>query len=610
MAGPIAALLVIVLGFIYLIYPVFNVISISDLAIFHTFSYVANNVIFNKPGSFSINPEIAKAIPVESMPLLYPPGIYIITKLFTAIKDTQVAMNILILILQLISIWLSYILFRRISSVLVSFSLSLFLTAYIGCITVVVDSYIQPLLVLLLVLLIYEWKGMGRTIVFSLIALIVGAIWIIRQNVGLFIASMVFTWIFISNITPNDGGRPKGRLVLKLFTVLYLLCGLIALSVIRSLDGKIWYMSGYFIFFTSLTCYVLMNKSVGLRTRQMAREALFFMGPLLFLLTIWICWFGNTVGVKNYLYAQYIMPFHFINVFERSIFTHFDQSIAAFTDALRSYSPQRMYGGFQFLIRWGVLFFIPMVCNIAFAGYAAFKILTRKGISVDDLKIISLPMVGILACYPIESFWILSTKLIIVFLVIAYFLNKLYAKNRAIANAICAICVISSLITISVTFIGWVKREKSYRPVSEEIDIKLPASSAAELARAVNLIKGTIKNDRFYILDSYTDLEMYYGLIDYKYANFYIYVRRDCMNTSSEADLINALTKCQYVLINEEDYTEYQSHRDEYTKKPRSIGESVMKHVTGNYDIYEKYIRPKEVKDIWLSNFYLLKKKS
>ena len=60
---------------IYLWHQTFYTPSASTLFNFSTFSYVANEVLFNDPSFFVINPEISQVVPVESMPLLYPPGI-------------------------------------------------------------------------------------------------------------------------------------------------------------------------------------------------------------------------------------------------------------------------------------------------------------------------------------------------------------------------------------------------------------------------------------------------------------------------------------------------------------------------------------------------------
>src|SRR3989338_5653932 len=131
-------MLLVLFSAIHLWHQLWYAASVNDLVIFNTFSYVAKYVLFQAPHSFALNPEIATVVPVEAMPLLYPPGIYLLTKLVSLAGDTQLTMHILIFIINLLNSVMVYSLLRKVANRLISFSASLFLIVYTASIVVVV----------------------------------------------------------------------------------------------------------------------------------------------------------------------------------------------------------------------------------------------------------------------------------------------------------------------------------------------------------------------------------------------------------------------------------------------------------------------------------------
>ena len=550
-------IILILLAAAYLWHQTFYTPSTSALVNFSTFSYVANEVLFNSSSSLAINPEIAEVVPVESMPLLYPPGIYIITKLISYIKDNQLTMHLFIFSLQLLNVGLIYILLRKVADKFISFSLAFFLLVYTSCVVVVVDSFIQPLLALILLLLVSTREKENYAFTLLGCGLLTAAVWLIRQNVGLFLCCVVLIWLNISSVHLTNTGKSSGRLFLWALVAIYILCGLLVLRIIGSVEDKIWYVLCYLMFWGALSIYIFRRKDVGLNLSRFVKNISLFLLPLFLVLAFWFYSFGNVVGLRNYLHIQFILPFSFINVFYYPLFFHLNLAWNGFVEGITQGGMFSIYDGFQSLMRWGVLFLIPFVINFGFAGYILFQAIVKTSVSKQDMAIASLGIVGILSYYPIESAWILSSKLVLFFLPCAYLLGKMSFTKRRLAYAVCLVFFLLGLppaLKTAVRYLTYDKREASYMPVCEKVGLKLPPETAVQLSNAINLIKNTIDSSRFYIVDSYTDLEMFYGLTNYKHPNYYIFLRKDAMTRVAEQDLIKRLEDYPYILINQQDY--------------------------------------------------------
>lgn len=598
-----------------LYHSVFYVRGAYDLINFNTFAYVANNVLFNPDFLLSLNKDITNVVPCESMPLCYPPGIYFITKIISLAKDSQLTMHIFILLLQIITVIFGYISLRKVSNRIISISITIFLIFYAASITVVVDIFIQPLLIIIIFLLL-SFNETNKNINLLLIGMLTGIIFFIRQNVGLFLTNAVITWLFISSISFGKREINNNRWFLWVITVIYLILGFVVFKIINNIDDKIWYVLCYLMFWLIFLYFIYQRKDMGINLYDFIKKVGLFLAPLILILGYWFYTFGSIVGIKNYLYIQFLMPFEFIKAFEYNLTFHLKIAYNEFVQGIISGTIRSLYNGFISLMNWGVLFLIPFVFSCFSVGYICIQIVHRKQPNILDLQMASLPAAGMLMFYPIESFWIVSTKLIIFFIPFAYFLSKLCNQNKKILYLI-------SLLVLLVSFPFLVAKigknvysscsgkYASYIALSDNMNVNLPPDKAEELKKAINLIKKTVGQSKFYIFDSFTDLEMYYNLVNYKHKNYYIFLRRDALNNEAIEDIVKRLEDYPFILINQMDYSLYTSKNSFYLsggKYGRSIPNELMEYVTRKYSIVAKYDKPNNIDDYFLSNFYILKK--
>lgn len=603
----------ILIGILCLWYQVFYGSSVNDLALFNIFSYSANALLFNDPSSFTINREVASVIPALSMPLTYAPGIYAITKLISLINESHLTMNFVLLFLQLLNIFFLYFLLRKVSNRFISFSLTLFLIAYTSHVVVVVDSFIQPLLSMILYLLVLRDEKKNYPIIF-ICGILAGMVWFIRQNTGLFLSCSIITWLLFSHLSINDGKTKSGRIFLLTIILGYLVCGILLIKIIGHIDDKIWYALCYLVFWGFFLKYILERKNIGLDIAEFIKDAGLFLLPIFIIIACWFYAFGKIVGLGKYFHTQYLLPFNFIDVFQYPISFHLNLAWKGFLQNIVQGGLRSLFDSFMFLMRWGALFLIPFVFNCLFVAYGIFQVITKKTIDKLDLKMIAFPVIGIFVFYPIESYWILSSKLIIFFLPLAYFLNKLFPKRDLALYPICFIFLILASPRILTMPFNYAKGEYSkryalYKPVSKKENLRLPNDICTQLQKAINLIQNTVGNSRVYIVNSYTDMEMLYSLINYKYPNYYVYLRKDAMNDAANRDLMDRLAGYPYILINQRDLWEYQSNRGEYLARRVSISDAIMEYIVRNYIIVARYDKPDNVKDGSFASFFIMQNK-
>jgi hypothetical protein len=536
-----------------------------------------------------------------------------IIRLIALIKDSQITVNWVIYFLQIFNTVITYCLLRKVAGKFISFSLTLFLLTYCGSITIVVDSFIQPLLAVILLMLISMREEKSNFFILIFCGLLTGLVWLIRQNVGLFLACLIITWINIFNVSFDGGKDRMRRFLLWVMPVLYFLCGLVVLKIIGPVDDKIWYGMCYIIFWMLFFVYINFKKSASLNISTLWRSLFLFFGPLVLLLVVWFYNFGKVVGLGRYLYIQYIAPFDFINVFTYPISFHLNIARETFMLNISEGGLRHFYRGFQSLMQWGIMFMLPFAINCIVVGYAGFMILKRKVIGKKDLLMIVIPVMGILTFYPVESYWILSSKMVLFFLALAYFLNKPFV-SKIYMYAVCLIFIFVSFSRLAIIPAKYMmglgmKKGESYAAINNKSDLKLPENTALALREATKIIKDSVKEEKFYIVDSYTDLEMFYGIVDYRHSNYYIFLRKDAMNKEAEEDLMKRLEGYSYILMNKTDYLSCQTEKDSYFERPRSISKPLMEYIFNNYESYAGYVHPADVNDIWIPDFVILKKK-
>lgn len=600
---------------LYLVYSVFYVNGVYDLINFNVFAYVSKKVLFNPDVLFSLNKDIANVVYCESMPLCYPPGIYFITRMVSLLRDNQLTMHIFMFLLQIITVIFEYVSLRKVSNRIISISFTIFLIFYAASITVVVDTFIQPLIAIVAFFLL-TLKDTNKTKNLLILGVLTGIIFFLRQNVGLFLTNAIITWLLISSILFNTEEINKKRWFLWIIVVIYLILGFIIIKTINNIDDKIWYVLSFVMFWLMFSIWLYQRKDIGINLSDFIKKIRLFLIPLILILSYWFYAFGSMVGIKNYLYIQFLMPFEFIKVFEYPISFHLNIACCEFMKGVINGTIKSGFFGFVSFMNWGILFLIPFVFACFSVGYICIQIIRRNKLDIIDLRMASLPAVGILMFYPIEALWIVSTKLIVFFIPFAYFLSKLWNNNQKVLHRVSLLVLVLSFpfLVIKIAknvYSHYFGKYSSYVSFNDNRDIKLPPDKARELKKTINLVKNTVGQSKFYIFDGFTDLEMYYNLVDYKHRNYYMFLRRDAINDRAIKHILKMLEDYPYILINQMDYSLYISKDPLYLsggKYGRSLPNELMEYVTKNFEIIARYDKPENLNDNFLSSFYILKK--
>ncbi|MEW5693347.1 MAG: hypothetical protein AB1765_08625, partial [Candidatus Hydrogenedentota bacterium] len=324
---------------------------------------------------------------------------------------------------------------------------------------------------------------------------------------------------------------------------------------------------------------------------------------------LWILYFGAVIGFDEYLYNIFLVPFKHRTVYEYSFLFHIKLGVEHLVGFISNLNLAEIYGFF----RWTGNFIIFFVINMFVSIFISYNLLKKKTYNPVDLKLSVLSIIGILMCYPVESYWILISKYIVFILVFSYFFDKILLKSRFIFILIICFALFYSVPLISSQFIKICRGVYSdYKIVNERADFKLPPQKADELKKSIAIINKTVSNKKYYVVDSFTDMEMLYNLTYYNHKNYYIFLRRDCLTPQAISDLINRLKDYLFIIINQKDYDLYVSKDKDYLSGGpylRTISEELMNYIVNNYLIIDQYNRPEELKDPFITDFYILKRR-
>ena len=545
--------ILIILSFIYNYVSAFYGSSVSQIHIFHLLSYRVNEVLFPFVNSLVVNPDL-KGIPLCPANVIFlPPGMHIMLKLISMLfSRSHTATNSVLLLIQLFNITLIYLTLRKITGRFFSFALTMFMI-FIFSVYLVNDSFIQPLLILVIFTLMWNVKK-SNLITYLICGIITGLTWVFRQNVGLFLSASIVGWIFVSNIADSQQPLRYSRGSLCIFLFSALVGGIIVFRTLNNIDDKIWYLLPYYVFFSSLSIVFIRNKNLCVNIKITVKELGTYLLPNIFLILIWISYFGRTIGFSKYLYNIFIVPFKHISVYEYSYLFHFKVGINSFFDEISKGGFNSLVSGFYSMFRWTGTFSIVFVINIFIAIYISYQLLKKREINLVDIKIALLSIVGILMCYPIESYWILVSKFIFFIIAFAYFFQKICLEKKRMIITVGILFLLLSLPHIGGKVFEVIKgKTSSFEIVNERADLRLPPEKASELRKVIKLIKDTVNDQKYYVVDGFTDMEMLYNLTYYHHRNYYIFLRGDCMNPESIKDFILRLNDYPYILVNQKD---------------------------------------------------------
>ena len=277
--------------------------------------YIANNLLFPNSG---LNPELAKTIISPSnASFIYPPGIYLLTKMLGNVGN----IFIFLFMLQLTVPLLIFKLLRSVSSVSIAISCSLLATCFFvnpNCWSP--DFIIQPIM-LTVILLLMIGKGEENIIHPSTLAVIgslSGLIIIIKHNIGVFFVIVCITLIFLKSLGFYDNKVNK-RQMLFILLVCYFSLGVIFLSRVIYFDEVVFFLFPYFLFWGIVTCLMVKNGSFNLNVPKFFKGTLIFTSTSLVLPVSIFFWFGSVIGYARYWHSLFGMGFEYLPMWDIGI---------------------------------------------------------------------------------------------------------------------------------------------------------------------------------------------------------------------------------------------------------------------------------------------------
>lgn len=572
------------------------------------FSYVATNLLFDGP--LHINPELLNVPVTPSVAAwLYPPGLCTLINITYSIFGFQLTnVNIVLMILQILTVILAFFTFKAVMNRFLAFILSLFILAYSTQIATLADYLLQPFLILVFAIFLYYYhKSSAKPKPFTLITLgiLVALISFIKQNTGITLFIVLSSYMLFSSLkfdTNNKDTSKISKILVPIVVIIYVIFGLVFLFMQRTIITSLYYLIPLGLFLLSFIYYRLFkNKNIYLNAKEFLRNFAFFVVPFLIVISAWFIWFGTTVGFSRYIHSLYGMYREYPGIFDVGIVSLLQRHFHFYGfDTLTS------IGSTIYSLFYTCLIFIPFIAAFISAILISFHLIKnnlekiRKYIGLSILGIM-----GIFILYPLESGHNIVTRIFIFLLILFFIWSKttLFTKRNII--------IVFTLLTIFLVPIFYTHinaslavNKEDYTQISDTVNIKVPRELAAEINRATNLIDTTTENNKYYVIDSYAKLHIYYPLTNVHQMNYFMEMRPGILNKEITSEIVKTISDYQYLVVNKEQYDmflngiSYNPDLDE-----------LFYYIEGNYEIKEVFIKNLKNDDSQLINFYIMGKK-
>lgn len=572
-------------------------------------SYFATTTLFDGP--LHINQEL-ETVPVTPSVALwcYPPGIYTLLNVTYNILGFRVTnANIVFLILQLLAVILAFFTFRKILNKFAAFVLALFVLAYSAELVILPDFFLLPLLILVFTILFYFYhESSAKPTLLTLISLgiLVGLVSYIKHNTGIMLFIALSSYMFFSSLQfeAKDKHESKAGLILvPIIVVIHLIFGLVFILQPRPVITSLYYLLPLGLFLLFFIYYRLFkNKNLYLKVREFLRNYAIFAASFLIIISSWLIWFGTTVGFSRYIHSLYGMYSGFTGIWDVGIVVLFTRHFH-----FCGFNTFTSISGTIYSLFFACLIFIPFIAALISATTISFHFAKNNSEKIKEYISMSiLGVMGIFILYPLESGHNLVTR-IFIFVFILFFI---WSKTRLFTQR--NVLILFTLLSISLVphfynhinaTVGVIKGE--YTQISERINTKVPYELAMEINRATDLINTTTENNKYYIIDSYSKLCIYYSLTDVYQKNYFIEMRPGILDKEVTAEIVRAVADYQYLVVGKEEYDMFINGVS-YNKTL----DELFHYIEGNYEIKNAFIKNLKKDDNHLINFYIMEKNS
>ena len=601
--------LLVILTILFLWKDIFYSDSLASLNHSLQLSYVATDTLFDGP--LHINQELKYVTVTPSVALwCIPPGLYALINATYNVLGFKISnVNIIFLVLQILAVVLAFFTFRKILNKLASFVLSLFVLVFIAEIAVLADYIILPLLILVFAILFYYYHETGKkpaAITFIFLGVLVGLITFIKHNTGIMLILGLSSYFFFTALQLNKEAEGKSKistLLVPLIIVIHLIFGLLVIFQVGEISTTLYYVLPFGLFFLVFAYYMLTkNRNIPLAVKAFFKNFAILAGSFAVVIAAWIIWMGMTVGFSRYVYSLYGMNTGFTGVWDKEIVEFF-----ANTFNYQGFGSLHAIGITLYSFVTACLIFVPFITAIISAVVMSYHLIKNNVEKIKKyLGISVLAIMGIFFLYPIEGFANVGSRLFPFLFILVFFYLQTKFSTRKIQAAIFSLILIISIPMLFNNISDSVFIEKNnYAQVSEKADIKVRSELAGEVNRAVELINTTTQRNKYYVIDSYSMLYIYYYLTDVQQKNYFVEMRPGILDKEVAGEIITVISDYQYLVVSK---LQYDMFIEGVSYNPDL--DELFNYIKENYEIKNIFIKNLEQDDGQLVDFYIMSRDS
>jgi hypothetical protein len=579
---------------------------------------------------------------------IIPPGLYYINKLIQIVfGNSYLAYGLATFLFQLLTPVCTYYLSRHFLTPVFSFILGIISAYFFVNINILPDFWIQPILLFAFIFFVRYFIREKRRYL-MLAGVMSFLIIFLKHNIGINFLITLSTALLVANIKFYDAEANRHKLYSPYFFFLFLAPILIVfikyLSIYLYFDEFVFYLLPSLILFAALTVFMFKNRNRLYFNVSRAICELCSLGvPVVFLVSIWFIVYSFRLGFSKYIFSLfgigpkylYIWDYGIVNFLKIENVTLNGFAILLLMSAIFNRTNKKarnitVFFAVAWLLagisQWKGITMIQMLKNILPYSFgvwdyfaciitaiiAAMYLFSGKNINSRNVGIMTLPVIGMLMYFPLESGHILLTKSILFWIPIFIYFQSIWARKLLPAYFLIGAMLLISLFLIIRTTSKYAKiltSDLSYVQVagkkSSKINVLLPKYLSRELTVSLSALSGKLNGNDFLTLDSSSTLREYYSFLDISTKNEFIETRTGLTDGKVVSILKNELdTKFNFILVNNYDYEKTFVSEEKGSVYP------VIEHLKKSkmFELIYHYVPSREIKDVHIKGYRLFKK--
>lgn len=595
-------------GSVMVVFIAFTLIRLPDVLVVSHFSalsfaldslYIGNRLLFD---GLSIRPELAGTIATPANAgLIATPGLYLLS---AALKSVAGAYWLLFGA-QLVFLFSFFRLLCWRLSPLVSALVSVWAAYYLTKTNWwAADWVIQPLMVICISTLVFDENKDGiSTPKLAAVGLLAGVIFLFKQNIGVFFALMVSSWLYIGSYSRanalDNRNEPLGRLAGAIsFGCIALFVPIFGARVI-SVDEMVYYLGPYVAFWTLFYLYVRkteLSLALGKASRQIGLFLIFAsMIPAFLYFQV-----GSVIGYKTYWHALFGMGIEFLPIWDKGII-----------NTIRMHMSDGGAVNYYHSGVLAILFALPLVVNSLSVGLLGKNLVFGEGVhgGLRDFQIAGLGIMGALLFFPLEGYHNLATKLFIfIFLLVSY----LPSMPKLIVRLLGGVVLVMSLAVMALgasRFNSKLMLDKSSGSpeMASSIGVAIKKELADDIDRQLKVIGRAVGKSGFYGVGH--GASYFVALAEIAGSpgrQYYLIHSPQMLNYATVEAIKKEMTGFNYAIVLARDFAE----RNLATKE-KGLAD-ILKYLEQNFELIDEYVSPNENPDYFHDrvNFIVLRRKT